>query len=155
LTEPLAGTELEMDQVVPGTPMTAASSGAQVSLWDYRQRVAVAVCFLHERCEPCAAFARDLARLERELGEANAVALAVTAHLGDLALPTWVDEDSRARESFLGREDDLPMVLIVDRYGAAQRSFPSRDHAFPPREEIVATVRHLAMQCPECGVSEW
>src|SRR5687767_3406722 len=36
VTETLAGTELEMDRVVPGTPMTAAPSGAQVSLWDLR-----------------------------------------------------------------------------------------------------------------------
>jgi hypothetical protein len=155
LTDTLAGTELELDRVVPGTPMTAASSGAQVSLWDFRQRVAVAVCFLHERCEPCAAFAWDLAPLERELRDLDAVALAITAEVGDLALPIWVDEDARARERFLGRKGELPIVLIVDRYGAAQRSFPSRDHAFPPQEEIVATVRHLAMQCPECGVSEW
>jgi hypothetical protein len=155
LTETLAGTELEMGRVVPGTTMTAASSGAQVSLWDLRQRVAVAVCFLHERCEPCAAFARELAPFERELRELDAIALAVMAEGGDLALPVWVDEEARARERFLGRRGELPMVLIVDRYGAARGSFPSRDHAFPPLEEVVATVRHLAMQCPECGVSEW
>jgi hypothetical protein len=155
LTETLAGTELEMDRVVPGTLMTAASSGAQVSLWDFRQRVAVVICFLHERCEPCAAFARDLAPFEGELREVDAIALTVVAEAADLALPVWVDEDSRARERFLGRSGELPMVLIVDRYGAARGSFPSRDHAFPPPEEILATVRHLAMECPECGVSEW
>jgi hypothetical protein len=155
MTATLRGTKLETDRVVPGTPLVLASSGARVSLWELRQRFAAAVCFLHERCEPCADFARKLARSERELREADAIALAVVSEAADLELPVWIDEDARARESFLDRNTELPLVLIVDRYGAAARSFPSRGHAFPPPEAIVATLWHIAMQCPECGVSEW
>ena len=151
----LEGTNLEIDRVVPGTPMISESSGARVSLWDLRQRVASAVCFLHEQCEPCAAFARKLAASESELRGADAIALAVVSEAADLELPMWIDEGAHARDSFLGPKAELPLVLIVDRYGAAARSFPSRGHAFPPTEEIVATLWHLAMQCPECGVSEW
>lgn len=151
----LEGTNLEIERVVPGTPMISGSSGARVSLWDLRQRVAAAVCFLHERCEPCAAFARKLAGSESELRGADAIALAVVSEAADLGLAVWIDEDAHARRSFLGPKNDLPLVLIVDRYGAAARSFPSRGHVFPQPEEIVATLWHLAMQCPECGVSEW
>lgn len=151
----LEGTNLENERVVPGTPMISESSGASVSLWDLRQRVASAVCFLHERCEPCAAFARKLAASESELRGADAIAFAVVSEAADLELPMWIDEDAQARGSFLGPRAELPLVLVVDRYGAAARSFPCGGHAFPPSEEIVATLWHLAMQCPECGVSEW
>jgi hypothetical protein len=43
----------------------------------------------------------------------------------------------------------------VDRYGAAASAFAATEHRFPDREEAAATVRHLALQCPECGVSDW
>jgi len=151
----LEGTNLEIERVVPGTPMISESSGAPVSLWNLRQRVASAVCFLHERCDSCAAFARKLAASESELRGADAIAIAVVSEAADLQLPVWIDEDAHARESFLGPKAELPLVLVVDRYGAAARSFPPRGHAFPPPEEIVATLWHIAMQCPECGVSEW
>jgi hypothetical protein len=72
MTEVLPGTALEKDRVVPGTPMTEASSGAEVSMWDFRQWFSLAVCFLHDRCEPCARYARKLADLEGELGEVDA-----------------------------------------------------------------------------------
>jgi hypothetical protein len=155
LTEVLPGTTLEKDRVVLGTRMTEASSGAEVSMWDFRQRFSVAVCFLHDRCEPCAGYARKLADLEGDLREVDARAIVVLSEPGVLALPVWVDGRARARQRLLGRAAELPVILIVDRYGAALRSFPSRGHAFPLPEEVVATLRHLAFQCPECGVPEW
>ena len=155
MTEVLPGTALEKDRVVPGTPMTQASSGAAVSMWDFRQRFSVAVCFLHDRCELCAAYARKLADLEDDLRVIDARAIVVLSERGVLDLPVWVDVRGRARQRLLGPSAELPVILIVDRYGAALRSFPSRDHAFPPPAEVVATLRHLAFQCPECGVSEW
>jgi hypothetical protein len=151
----LPGTALEKDRVVPGTPMTESSSGAQVSMWDLRQRFSAAVCFLHDRCEACADYARKLAALENDLREVDARAIVVLSEPSVLALPVWVDERPRARGRFLGPSAELPVILIVDRYGAALRSFPSPGHAFPLPEEVVATLRHLAFQCPECGVPEW
>lgn len=155
MTEVLAGTALEKDRVVPGTPMIEASSGAEVSMWDFRQRFAVAVCFLHDRCELCAGYARKLADLEDDLHEVDARAIVVLSEPGVLALPVWIDGGARAQQRLLGRSAELPVILIVDRYGAALRSFPSRGHAFPLPAEVVATLRHLAFQCPECGVPEW
>jgi hypothetical protein len=152
--EVLPGTALENDRVVPGTPMTEASSGAEVSMWDLRQRFSAAVCFLHDRCEACADYARKLAHLENDLREVDARAIVVLSEPGVLDLPVWIDGGARARQRFLGPAV-LPVILIVDRYGAALRSFPSAGHAFPFPEEVVATLRHLAFQCPECGVPEW
>jgi hypothetical protein len=155
LTEVLPGTALEKDRVVPGTPMTVASSGAEVSMWAFRQRFSVAVCFLHERCEACAGYARKVADLEGDLREVEARAIVVVSESGVLDLPVWIDVGARARQRFLGPAAELPVILILDRYGAALRSFPSRGHAFPLPGEVVATLRHLAFQCPECGVPEW
>jgi hypothetical protein len=154
LTETLPGTALEKDRVVPGTRMTDAS-GAEVSMRDFRQRFALAVCFLHDGCESCASYAGKLAEVEGDLGEVDARAIAVLSEPGILALAVWIDGRARARQRFLGPAAELPVILVVDRYGAALRSFPSPGHAFPPPDEVVATLRHLAFQCPECGVPEW
>jgi hypothetical protein len=154
-TRPLGGTALEIDEVVPGVPMIDAATGASVSLWDLRQRFAAAVCFLHGSCRTCAAFVRALRSRDRELRDADAVALVIAPAPAYLEPPVWLDQDGRAREHVLGPGVELPVILIVDRYGAAAESFPSPGHAFPSPEEVVATLRHLAMQCPECGVSEW
>jgi hypothetical protein len=103
LTEVLPGTALQKDTVVPGTPMTDASSGAEVSMWDFRQRFSVAVCFLHDRCEPCAGYARQLADLEDDLQEVDARAIVVQGESGVLDLPVWIDGPARARQRLLGR----------------------------------------------------
>ena len=124
-------------------------------MWDFRQRFSVVVCFLHDRCDACAGYARKLADLEDDLQEVDARAIVVLREPGVLDLPVWVDERARARHRFLAPDAELPLILIVDRYGAAWRSLPSRDHAFPAPAEVVATLRHLAFQCPECGVSDW
>jgi hypothetical protein len=155
LTETLPGTALEKDRVVPSTRMTDAPSGAEVSIRDFRQRFALAVCFLHDGCEFCAGYAGKLAEVEGDLREVDARAIVVLSEPGALDLPVWVDGRARARQSFLGPAAELPVILILDRYGAAMRSFPSRGHAFPLPREVVATLRHLAFQCPECGVPEW
>jgi hypothetical protein len=135
--------------------MTEVSSGAEVSMWDFRQRFSVALCFLHDRCEPCAAYAQKLADLEEDLREVDARAIVVLSESGVLDLRVWIDGRAGARQRLLGPSAELPVILIVDRYGAALRSFPSPNHAFSAPGEVVATLRHLAFQCPECGVSEW
>ena len=154
-TRTLEGTDLEIGQVVPAAPMVDAGSGAPVSPWDLRQRFAAALCFLHAGCRACALFARRLRVFASELRDLNALAIAVVPEEIDLEPPVWVDREGRARERLLSPSAEVPAVLIVDRYGAAAGSFPSRGHSFPPAEEVVATLRHLAMECPECGVSEW
>jgi peroxiredoxin len=155
MTEVLPGTALEKERVVPDIPMTAAASGTEVSLSDFRQRLALAVCFLHDGCEPCARYAGEFAESIEELRQADATAFVVLTEAASLDVPVLLDTDSRARRRFLGASAELPLVLIVDRFGAASSSFPSRDHAFPAPQEVVATLWHLALECPECGVSTW
>lgn len=153
--EVLPGNTLEKERVLPSIAMTATATGAETSLSDFRQRLALAVCFLHDRCETCARYAEELAELVEDFRQADATALVVLSEPASLNLPVLVDPDARARRRFLGPSVELPLILIVDKFGAASISFPSRDHAFPAPQDVVATLWHLALECPECGVSTW
>jgi hypothetical protein len=135
--------------------MTADSSGAEVSLWDFRQRAALALCFLHDRCESCAGYARKLAKVSGELREFDAIALAVVGESAALDLPVLVDTGTRARQRFLGPAAEMPSSSSW--IGTVQLGDPSPrgGHAFPPPEEVVDTLRHPALQCPECGAPAW
>jgi hypothetical protein len=68
-----------------------------------------------------------------------------------LGLPVWIDGRARARQRFLGPAAELPMILIVDRYGAAWRSFPSHDHAFPLRGRWSRRCVILPSSVPSAG----
>lgn len=151
----LSGTALEEGRVVPGVSFVDPVSHAAVSLWGFRQRVALVLAFLHERCAPCRAFAEDLGTVKRDLDWAGALARAVLSEEEALAVPMLLDPDRTGSRRLLGEVQELPVIVIVDRYGAASSSFPAAGHRFPRAEEVAATVTHLALLCPECGVSDW
>jgi hypothetical protein len=151
----LSGTALEEGRVVPGVTFADPLSDAEVGLWGFRQRVALVLAFLHDRCAACRAFAEDLGTVRRELDEADALPRAVLSEEEALAVPVLLDPDRTGSRRLLGEVHELPVIVIVDRYGAASSSFPAAGHRFPRAEEVAATVTHLALQCPECGVSHW
>ena len=151
----LSGTALEEGRVVPGVTFADPLSDAEVGLWGFRQRVALVLAFLHDRCAACRAFAEDLGTVRRELDEADALPRAVLSEEEALAVPVLLDPDRTGSRTLLGEVHELPVIVIVDRYGAASSSFPAAGHRFPRAEEVAATVTHLALQCPECGVSHW
>lgn len=151
----LPGTVLEEGRVTPDAVLVDPVSGERVSLWDLRQRAAVVLAFLHAGCDACRAFARDLAEVADELDWAGAVARAVVPVPDQLAAPVLVDLGWEASRRLLGEEAEVPVLVVLDRYGAAIESFPAGGHRFPAPAEIAATVTHLALQCPECGVSHW
>lgn len=155
----LAGTLLEADQVVPGVPMTDAATGRPVRAWDFRHRRALVLAFLHADCAACEAYGRDLAAVREDLSGAGAEARAVlpagTSGDGEGALPALIDETGRAVRRFLEAPEAVPLVLLIDRFGAAWRSYPSPGHDFPSTDEVVASLWHVATMCPECGVSTW
>jgi hypothetical protein len=138
MSERLPGTALEADRVVPGMPLTEASTGEARSLWSLRQRFAAIVLFLHADCQRCAVFEQELRGLGTDVERAD----------GRIV----VTHDTPAR--FLG-DGQPPVAVVLDRYGAAFRSYPAPGHAFPPASEVVETLWHLATMCPECGVSTW
>jgi hypothetical protein len=151
----LSGTLLEEGRVVPGVSFVDPGSGTEVSLWEFRQRLALVLAFLHERCAPCRAFAENLRTVKEDLDWAGALARAVLSQEEELAVPVLLDRGRTGSRRLLGENPELPVVLIADRYGAASSSFPAAGHRFPAVAEVVATVVHLALQCPECGVSHW
>jgi hypothetical protein len=159
----LPGTALQADRVIPDVALLDPRSGAEVPLSGFRHREALVLSFLHEDCAACSAFARALAAWEEEVrlgGGRSFVVLGAARDLvpgatRDLPLPVLVDPGGVARARFLGPEGELPLVLVVDRFGAAWRSFPAPGHRLPPPEEVVATVWHLGLMCPECGAPTW
>jgi hypothetical protein len=142
MAKPLAGTSLERGRVVPGVELED-HGGAPIRVWDHRQRSALIISFLHAECEVCDAYQR---RLEEEvapdLATTRSRALAVR------------NDGSPAVRRFLG-EAEPPVLVIVDRYGAAWTSYPAAGHHFPEPSELAATLWHLATMCPECGDTAW
>ena len=151
----LPGTVLEEGRVVPGVSLVEPGSGAGVALWGFRQRVALVLGFLHDRCPACRSFAEELAGVKDDLDWAGALVRAVVSEAQELPIPTLLDPERTSSKRLLGDEAELPVILVVDRYGAAVSSFPAPGHRFPPAGQVAATAVHLAMQCPECGVSHW
>ncbi|HXF57165.1 MAG TPA: hypothetical protein VNO34_06275 [Actinomycetota bacterium] len=151
----LPGTRLEADRPVPDVPLLEARTGRAVSLGDFRHRQALVLAFLHEDCPACAAFAEALAGVGEDLRLAGAGAYAVLEASCELALPVLLDRGGRLRARLLDPSEEPPLVLVVDRFGAAWRSFPSAGHRFPAASEVAATLWHLALMCPECGGPVW
>jgi hypothetical protein len=138
----LPGTSLEPGRVVPGVELEDRG-GPSVRVWDHRQRSALALSFLHADCAACDAFQRRLeAEAASELDVTRSRAVAVR------------NDGSPALSRFLG-EAEPPVLVIVDRYGAAWRSYPASGHDFPEPSEVAATLWHLATMCPECGDTAW
>ena len=143
MSEVLAGTALEAGKVVPGAPVELEPGGDTVRLWDFRQRAAVVLAWLHPGCDRCDEFER---RLRDEAG--------ADVHTAGGRLVFVRDGGSTGRRRFLGHAEP-PVVVVIDRYGAAWRSYPAPGHEFPDPSEVGATLWHLATMCPECGVSTW
>jgi hypothetical protein len=137
MAETLPGTVVQAGAVVPGAALHDLESGREVRPWSFRHRAAVVLCFLHRDCETCRSYLASLRDEEDDVTQAGARLVAVD---GDA--PTFL-------------HDGPPVILVVDRYGGAWRSYPAPDHQFPAPSELVATVWHLATMCPECGVSTW
>lgn len=148
----LPATVLEAGAVVPDVRLVDPAGG-EVALSSFRQRRALVLAFLHDACDACRRYARDLAAAEPEIGWAGGVVRAVTDRDPDPSLPALLDPGGRARGRLLATGE--PAVLVIDRYGAAWAAWPAPDHAFPEPAEVAASVRHEAFQCPECGVSTW
>lgn len=148
--ETLPGTTLERDRVVPAAVLYD-EQGAETRPTVFRQHRPLVLAFLHAGCPACARFAEDAAARRKDLSSVGAEIRAVLDRPADSPLPVWIDEEGRARETLLGRDGAVPTLLLLDRYAAAQASYPAGDHGFPPVDELVAELDWLAVQCPECS----
>jgi hypothetical protein len=151
----LPGTALRDGRVVPPVSFRDVASASKIDLSWFRQRTTLVLAFLHDGCDGCSGFAHELRAIKDDLDWAGAVARAIVSEEEDLPVPVLVDPGREATQRLVGGNADVPVVVIVDRYGAAMSAFAANEHRFPTKEEVVATVTHLALQCPECGVSDW
>lgn len=107
----------------------------------------------------CAACSEFVARLEAEIrsieewdGRPLVIAPQDLARAGDLrtrtSLPVLADPDRR-----LGTALSVgpPAVLVADQWGQVHEIHEAgEDHRFPEPDAVVACLRYLAIQCPEC-----
>jgi len=104
------------------------------------------------RCEVVAALtaARD------DLATRDARGVLVLGGLARVAAPrelVALDREGAARRGCgTGKGASL---LVADRYGEVwEHHLVGKHHALPTTNELVATVRLMALQCPECGVPD-
>ena len=151
----LPGTLLEEGSVPGRVALIEPECGAELVLSSFRQRCGLVLCFLHPACQDCRSFAAQLAALEDDIAWADARAWAIVERPDELALPVLLDPNNAARRVLVGKENEDPVIVVFDRYGAASASFPVSAHVFPAARWIAETVIHLATKCEECGVPHW
>lgn len=146
----LPGTRLRHDQVVAGVPFHDPRSGQPARPSDFRQRRALVLAFLHDRCPACADWADSAAEAVdgRPDAELRVIAPRVGPRPGQRLL--WLDRGDHRGQ--LLTAPDTPAVLILDRYAAVQEAAVADDHRLPAPDEVTATLEHLAIRCPECSV---
>jgi AhpC/TSA family protein len=150
----LAGTTLERNAPLPQFRLTEASSQAEFGPWDVKGRRALVLAFLHADCPDCAAFAEELAGRgdQFEVADANVYAVAPGPVAG---VPSLLDAGGSVAKTYLGRDGDIPTVVLADRYGAAWAAYPGPAHDLPTVGELAATAWHMALQCADCAVPVW
>ncbi len=154
-------------QLIP--PLTArAADGRVVQAWDYKQKRALAIVFLHAGCRRCADYLERLRENAAELKEREAVALVIfsetpASHENFPAqIAVAADVSGKSQRAFLGEDAFGPAgqalvgVFVTDRYGElrAQWRGPHED-ALPQVAEIFSTLGHIQMACEECFPPEW
>lgn len=119
-------------------------------------RGAPVVLLLHGfDCTDCQAYLDRLAARRAELGDWDGELIVVlpTAEPGREEEGAWAplvlhDDDARLARR-LGVKP--PAVVIADRWGEIRLLDPAGDnHAFHDPDEIVAWLRFIAIECPEC-----
>ena len=158
---------LRLRQIIP--PLTArAADGRVVQAWDYKQKRALAVVFLHAGCRRCADYLERLRENAAELKDREGVALVIfsetpASHENFPAqIVVATDVSGKSQRAYLGEDAFGPAgqallgVFVTDRYGElrAQWSGPHED-ALPQPGEILEWLSQIQMACEECFPPEW
>lgn len=158
---------LRVRQLIP--PLTArADDGRVVQAWDFKQKRALAVVFLHAGCRRCAEYLERLRENAAELKEREAVALVIFSEQllpgGDSPAQVVVaaDVSGKSQRAFMGEDAFGPAgqehvgVFVTDHYGElrAQWSGPHED-ALPQAGEVLSVLSQIQMDCEECFPPEW
>jgi len=158
---------LKLRQIIP--PLTArAADGRVVQAWDFKQKHALAIVFLHAGCRRCADYLERWRENAAELKEREAVALVIfsetqSSHENSPAqIVVAADVSGKSQRAFLGDDAFGPAgqsrvgVFVADRYGElrAQWSGP-HEIALPQPGEILEWLSQIQMACEECFPPEW
>ena len=158
---------LKLRHVVP--PLAARTlAGQMVRAWDYKQKKALLIAFLHADCSRCTHFVGQLRERAAELAERDAVALVIFSEVPPAALndlPAHIvvasDMSGQAQHAFLAEEVFGPAgqqqigVFVADRYGELFARWVGGDSALPGVPEALSWLAQIQIACEECGAPHW
>ncbi|OGI40309.1 MAG: hypothetical protein A2V91_02795 [Candidatus Muproteobacteria bacterium RBG_16_64_10] len=159
---------LKLRQIIP--PLAGRTTGGQmVRAWDYKQKKALLIAFLHADCARCARFVEQLRERAAELAEREAVALVIFSEVPPAALSGNLlahiifatDMSGQAQHAFLGEEVFGPAgqqqvgVFVADRYGELFVQWVGGDVALPGVPEAISWLAQIQIACEECGAPHW
>ncbi len=116
---------------------------------DWRKNAVTVIVILHDgNCYACRASCQRYAAKRERFAEWDAELLLVWrgSKVPD-DCEGLLDESGVARRTWL--EGDAAGVLLVDRNGVVVRQWSASAEGFPSPEEVLAAVKHVALQCPE------
>ncbi len=144
---------------VVGPPWPA---GRTVRAWDYKQKRALVIAFLHAECELCGAWLGELRGAAATLAEREAVALVVFADAPDARVVERVpanmvmglDVNGRGIAAYLGKQAleraglAKTGVFVTDRYGELYAAWESEHEAGARMGAGVGRVTDRPLQLP-------
>ncbi|MGH9815934.1 MAG: hypothetical protein ACRD5F_11875 [Candidatus Acidiferrales bacterium] len=156
-------------QIIP--PLTARTAGGRtVQAWDYKQKRALLIAFLHAECTECDAFLARLLRDAARLADLEATALVVLPATPlpqvSVGLPPHVvvaaDVTGRSRRAFLGQDQfdsRAPSrgvgVFVTDRFGELYAQWYGGHDALPGLPDAFGWLHQIQLACDECGAPHW
>ncbi len=160
---------LRLRQLIP--PLTArTAAGGVVRAWDFKQKRALLIAFLHAGCERCEEFAHRVCDAAAQLAECEAAALLIfpqpPAGAWTENLPANIiaaaDLSGRSQAAYLGADaygnTGLRLVgaFVADRYGELYAQWAGADEsALPGMRDALGWLGQIQVACEECGVSHW
>lgn len=159
---------LRLRQIIP--PLAARTVAGQiVRAWDYKQKKALLIAFLHADCARCVRFVEQLGERAAELAEREAVALVIFSELPPAtlssSLPAHIviaaDMSGQTQHTFLGEEvfgtagQQQVGVFVADRYGELFAQWVGGDDALPGVPEALGWLAQIQIACEECGAPHW
>jgi len=131
------------------TPFHFRTKDGKIVKPNWRSHTATVFVFLHDgNCIACKNLCRKFAEWSGRFAEWDADLWLVWR--GDFipeGCEGFLETNSKTRKSWL--DGEASGVLIVDRDGIVACKWETSTMGFPTPEEVLATVKQIALQCPE------
>ncbi len=143
---------------LPDVKLASAPGGPPAPLRPPGRVSPVLILVDHADCDACRAWLHRLAAASADIGERDGRVIVIVPAPPDQAVRiaddatksfTVLADPDRALAARLGIS--APALAIADPYGEIHHAAPAGDaHDFPEPRDVVAWLRYLAIQCPEC-----